>query len=74
MSALQIKKGSSKHSAYNLRPTFSASDGNDLKALYEQQWLPKLTEFEPELLFISAGFDAHLEDDMASFASTHLLK
>ena len=43
-----------------------ASDGNDLKAVYLEQWLPKLTEFQPELLFISAGFDAHLEDDMAS--------
>lgn len=43
-----------------------ASDGTDLKALYEQQWLPKLTKYKPELLFISAGFDAHLEDDMAS--------
>ncbi|MBB1293811.1 histone deacetylase family protein [Pseudoalteromonas sp. SR41-4] len=43
-----------------------ASDGNDLKTLYNQQWLPKLAEFKPELLFISAGFDAHFEDDMAS--------
>ncbi|MGO3300563.1 MAG: histone deacetylase family protein [Pseudoalteromonas sp.] len=43
-----------------------ASDGNDLKAVYNDQWLPKLTAFQPELLFISAGFDAHLEDDMAS--------
>lgn len=43
-----------------------ASDGNDLKMVYNQQWLPKLTAFQPELLFISAGFDAHLEDDMAS--------
>ncbi|WP_404341191.1 histone deacetylase family protein [Pseudoalteromonas mariniglutinosa] len=43
-----------------------ASDGNDLKALFNHQWLPKLSEFKPELLFISAGFDAHLEDDMAS--------
>jgi len=43
-----------------------ASDGSDLKAVYNQQWLPKLAEFQPELLFISAGFDAHLEDDMAS--------
>ncbi|MDK2594927.1 histone deacetylase family protein [Pseudoalteromonas obscura] len=41
-----------------------ASDGNDLRALYSQQWLPKLRAFGPELLFISAGFDAHLEDDM----------
>ncbi|WP_064665435.1 histone deacetylase family protein [Pseudoalteromonas prydzensis] len=43
-----------------------ASDGNDLQEVYLQQWLPKLSEFKPELLFISAGFDAHLEDDMAS--------
>jgi acetoin utilization deacetylase AcuC-like enzyme len=25
-----------------------------------------LREFAPELIYISAGFDAHLEDDMAS--------
>ncbi|MCF2857313.1 histone deacetylase family protein [Pseudoalteromonas sp. SMS1] len=41
-----------------------ASDGNDLKALYTQQWLPRIRAFKPELIFISAGFDAHLEDDM----------
>lgn len=43
-----------------------ASDGEDLKRVYLEQWQPKLLEFQPELLFISAGFDAHLEDDMAS--------
>ncbi|MBV2234812.1 MAG: histone deacetylase family protein [Sterolibacterium sp.] len=31
-------------------------------------WLPRLREFSPELICISAGFDAHLEDDMASLA------
>jgi acetoin utilization deacetylase AcuC-like enzyme len=30
-----------------------------------QHWLPALEEFRPELLVISAGFDAHIEDDMA---------
>jgi acetoin utilization deacetylase AcuC-like enzyme len=30
------------------------------------QWLPRLREFKPELICISAGFDAHYEDDMAS--------
>ena len=34
--------------------------------MFTGQWLPKLKAFKPELLFISAGFDAHLEDDMAS--------
>jgi acetoin utilization deacetylase AcuC-like enzyme len=29
-------------------------------------WLPRLREFKPEMIFISAGFDAHYEDDMAS--------
>ena len=29
-------------------------------------WLPALERFQPEMLFISAGFDAHREDDMAS--------
>ena len=43
-----------------------ASNGDDLKEVFTGQWLPKLKAFKPELLFISAGFDAHLEDDMAS--------
>ena len=43
-----------------------ASSGDDLKEVFNTQWLPKLKAFKPELLFISAGFDAHLEDDMAS--------
>ncbi len=29
------------------------------------QWLPALEAFRPQMLFISAGFDAHVEDDMA---------
>ncbi len=29
------------------------------------QWLPALERFKPELLLISAGFDAHRDDDMS---------
>ena len=29
-------------------------------------WLPALEQFRPQMLFVSAGFDAHREDDMAS--------
>jgi acetoin utilization deacetylase AcuC-like enzyme len=28
-------------------------------------WLPAIDAFEPQLVMISAGFDAHVEDDMA---------
>lgn len=30
----------------------------------ETHWLPHLAEFEPELIMVSAGFDAHQADDM----------
>ena len=33
----------------------------------EQYWLPVLSQFKPELIMISAGFDAHRDDDMAGF-------
>jgi acetoin utilization deacetylase AcuC-like enzyme len=34
-------------------------------ALLERVVLPAAVAFEPELVLISAGFDAHVEDDMA---------
>jgi len=40
--------------------------GDAFRALVSEKWLPRLTEFAPEMIFISAGFDAHYEDDMAS--------
>jgi acetoin utilization deacetylase AcuC-like enzyme len=27
-------------------------------------WMPRLEEFKPQMVFISAGFDAHREDDL----------
>ena len=30
-----------------------------------KHWLPALDDFRPELVIFSAGFDAHIEDDMA---------
>jgi len=30
-----------------------------------EQWLPALDRFEPQLIMVSAGFDAHFEDDMS---------
>lgn len=39
------------------------------QAIYTH-WLPALEGFRPQLVMISAGFDGHLEDDMAQFALT----
>lgn len=46
-------------------PVPAYSDGRAVRELVEQQWLPRLREHRPELVLVSAGFDAHREDDMA---------
>jgi acetoin utilization deacetylase AcuC-like enzyme len=46
-------------------PLRAGSDGQALKAAVEKSWLPALEKFRPEMIFISAGFDAHRDDDMA---------
>ncbi len=46
-------------------PLAAHSSGREFRAAVEQYWLPALAAFKPEMLFISAGFDAHREDDMA---------
>jgi acetoin utilization deacetylase AcuC-like enzyme len=40
--------------------------GDVLRTAVEGQWLPALEAFRPELVYISAGFDAHRDDDMAN--------
>ena len=32
----------------------------------QDHWLPALEAFRPELLYVSAGFDGHREDDMGN--------
>jgi len=41
------------------------AEGSQFREAVASHWLPKLEAFKPELIFISAGFDAHIEDDMA---------
>ena len=38
--------------------------GAELRETIEAMWLPRLDEFKPQMVFISAGFDAHREDDL----------
>jgi len=46
-----------------LRP----GDGGDaFRAAFENRVLPRLRDFAPELLIVSAGFDAHMRDPLAN--------
>jgi acetoin utilization deacetylase AcuC-like enzyme len=47
-------------------PMPARSRGDAFREIVTEVWLPRLREFKPEMLFISAGFDAHYEDDMGN--------
>ena len=45
-------------------PLPATTRGDVVRSIVEEQWLPRLRDFEPQLIIISAGFDAHREDDL----------
>jgi acetoin utilization deacetylase AcuC-like enzyme len=51
-------------------PLSPGADGAALRAAVRDRWLPALEAHRPELVFVSAGFDAHREDPLASLAFT----
>jgi acetoin utilization deacetylase AcuC-like enzyme len=44
-------------------PAMTGSEG--FRAAVERFWMPALERFEPQLVMVSAGFDAHREDPLA---------
>jgi acetoin utilization deacetylase AcuC-like enzyme len=46
-------------------PLPAHSRGDVVREIVLDNWLPALHEQRPEMIFISAGFDAHREDEMA---------
>jgi acetoin utilization deacetylase AcuC-like enzyme len=49
-------------------PVPARSDGEVVRKLVSDYWLPALHAFRPQMLFVSAGFDAHREDDLGGMA------
>jgi acetoin utilization deacetylase AcuC-like enzyme len=46
-------------------PLAAGAGSRELRKAVQDVWLPALEDFRPEMVFFSAGFDAHVEDDMA---------
>jgi acetoin utilization deacetylase AcuC-like enzyme len=42
--------------------------GAQMREAVTRHWLPALAAFKPQMVFISAGFDAHREDDLGQLA------
>lgn len=45
-------------------PVPAYTKGDEVREIVDQQWLPLLEKFRPQMIFISAGFDAHRDDDL----------
>jgi acetoin utilization deacetylase AcuC-like enzyme len=49
-------------------PVPARSGGEEVRKLVLEHWLPALHAFRPQMIFVSAGFDAHREDDMGGMS------
>ncbi|HWX11759.1 MAG TPA: histone deacetylase family protein [Trinickia sp.] len=47
-------------------PMPARTKGDTIREAIEMTWLPRLDAFKPQMIFISAGFDAHREDDLGN--------
>jgi len=45
-------------------PLPAGTRGDKVREVVDQVWVPVLDEFRPQMIFVSAGFDAHREDDL----------
>jgi acetoin utilization deacetylase AcuC-like enzyme len=55
-----------EHNTIVNAPLASGDGGTKFRSAFENLILPQITKFAPELLIISAGFDAHRRDPLAS--------
>lgn len=51
-------------------PLPAKSNGKIIKQVFEQSFGPALEAFKPDIIFISAGFDAHVNDPLADLSLT----
>ncbi len=51
-------------------PLPAGTGSPEFRHAVQNQWLPAIKDYQPQLLLISAGFDAHRDDDMAGFNLT----
>ena len=58
--------GGARSNAANLvnLPVPAYTKGMAIRELVEAAWIPRLEAHRPQMIFISAGFDAHREDDL----------
>jgi len=51
-------------------PLDASAKTDEFRAAVNDHWLPALERFRPEMIFVSAGFDAHRDDEMSYVSLT----
>jgi acetoin utilization deacetylase AcuC-like enzyme len=51
-------------------PLDASAKSAEFRAAVTDHWLPALERFQPEIVFVSAGFDAHRDDEMSYVSLT----
>ena len=49
-------------------PVPANTRGMDIREMIDMMWMPRLEAFKPEMIFISAGFDAHRDDRLGQLS------
>ncbi|MDR2852890.1 MAG: histone deacetylase family protein [Burkholderiaceae bacterium] len=49
-------------------PVPAYTKGTQVREMIEATWIPRLEAYQPQMVFISAGFDSHREDDMGQLS------
>jgi acetoin utilization deacetylase AcuC-like enzyme len=67
----EFDTGVGKGAGYTVNaPLKPGADNRTYEAVFRQQFGPKIEAYQPELLLVSAGFDAHVADPLGSMAVT----
>lgn len=51
-------------------PLQAGTNSSDFRNAVESRWMTTIDDFRPQMIFISAGFDGHFEDDMGGLMLT----
>ena len=51
-------------------PLDATAKSTEFRSAVTEHWLPALENFRPEMIFVSAGFDAHQDDEMSYVSLT----
>lgn len=55
-----------------LSPLEAGSGGEEIRRVIEEVWLPEIAAWRPDLMILSAGFDAHCEERIAQLKAAEM--